>query len=395
MITLLSKILKLNNLHIVGVINKDNGENYNVLTVKKKGNKIDIVNAVSFNTFEELKKTIDAKLPIIIVVDGKGILNKEIDFNNEVDVNWQKNIDFTAIYHTSLKGFSSDFISFCRKKGVEETIIKFQKNGYQIVDIYIGSFLSALLYNTIKKETISSNELLLYFENGKLVKFTKPIVPIKIEQYNIGKETVSSVFLPLYGALIHFFIRPKEVSKTKNDALNEEEIIYKKAFNILGITMLVGFLSALLASYLLIQYYGSKNGELNLQNVYSNQSYQIILDLEKQKENKQKILKESGFLSSKFISYYSYEIIKSVPQDIALNELNIKPINKETKANLKIGFDVKTILIGGETVNESSLNSWMEELKKMNWVKNFEIISLKKDKKNKSQFELKITMKDV
>ncbi len=395
MITLLSKILKLNNIHIVGVISKEDEENYNVLTVKKKGNKIDIITAVSFNTFEEFKKTIDPKLPIIIVVDGKGILNKEIDFSNETDVNWQKNIDFTTIYHTSLKGFSSNFISFCRKNGVEETITKFQKNGFQIVDIYIGAFLSALLYNTIKKEIIISNELLLNFENGKLVKFSKQTEPIKLEQYNIGKETVSSVFLPLYGALIHFFIQPKEVSKTKNEALNEEEIIYKKAFNILGITMLVSFLGALLASYLLIQYYGSKNGELNLQNVYSNQSYQIILDLEKQKENKQKILNEAGFLSSKFITYYGYEIIKSVPQDIALNELNIKPLSKETKANLKINFDVKTIMIKGETVEESSLNSWMEELKKMNWVKNFEIISLKKDKKNKSQFELKITIKDV
>ena len=395
MIIFLSKIVKLNNIHIVGVISNDNEENYNVLTVKKKGNKIDIVTAVSFNTFEEFKKTMDPKLPIIIVVDGKGVLNKEIDFSNEADVNWQKNIDFTAIYHTSLKGFSSNFISFCRKNGVEETITKFQKNGFQIVDIYIGSFLSGLLYNTIKKETISSNELLLNFENGKLVKFTKQTEPIKQEQYSIGKEIVSSVFLPLYGALIHFFLQPKEVSKTKNDTLNEDEIIYKKAFNLLGVTMLVGFFMALLASYLLIQYYGSKNGELNLQNVYSNQSYQIILDLEKQKENKQKILKESGFLSSKFISYYSFEIIKSVPQDIALNELNIKPLSKETKANLKMDFDVKTILIEGETSNESSLNSWMEELKKMNWVKNFEIISLKKDKKNKSQFELKITIEDV
>jgi hypothetical protein len=394
MITLLSKIIKLNNLHIVGVIKKNNEENYNVLTVKKKGDKIDIVTAVSFNTFEEFKKNIEVQLPIIIVIDGEGVLNKEIDFNNEADVNWQKNIDFTAIYHTSLKGFSSNFISFCRKNKVEDTITKFQKSGFQVVDIYIGSFLSALLCSVIKRETIISNDLLLSFDNQKLAKFTKQTEPKK-EQYNIGKETVSSVFLPLYGALIHFFIQPKEVSKTKNDTLNEEEIIYKKAFNLLGITMLVGFLIALLASYLLIQYYGSKNGELNLKNVYSNQSYQTILDLEKQKENKQKILNESGFLSSKFSSYYAYEIIKSVPQDVSLNELYITPVSKETKANLKINFETKTIVIKGETFRESSLNNWMEGLKKINWVKNFEIIGLKKDKKNKSQFELKITIKDV
>ena len=42
--------------------------------------------------------------------------------------------------------------------------------------------------------------------------------------------------------------------------------------------------------------------ELNLKNVYSNQSYQKIVNLEKQKENKINILKESGFLSSKFLT---------------------------------------------------------------------------------------------
>lgn len=145
----------------------------------------------------------------------------------------------------------------------------------------------------------------------------------------------------------------------------------------------------------MIQYYGSKNAELNLKNVYSNQSYQKIVDLEKQKENKLNILKESGFLSSKFLTYYGYELIKNLPNDLSLNEVNIIPAGKEIKANKKITFDSKTILIKGETFNESSINKWIDGLKEMNWINNFEIISLKKDKKNKSQFEVKITIKDV
>ncbi|MES2545621.1 MAG: hypothetical protein V4548_12100 [Bacteroidota bacterium] len=395
MINLLSKIIQLNNINVVGLIKNDNGESYNVLTVKKKGNKIDIVSMASFDTFEALSNNEEArKLPMLLVIDGKGVLNKEIDFNNEADVLWQKNIDFSTIYHTSLKGFKSSFISFCRKNVVEDSILKFRKNGFQVVDIYIGSFLSALLYSSINKEAICSNDLVLEFENGLLSNFTKGDA-IKREEYVIGKDNVSNVFLPLYGAVIHFFVQPKEVSKTKDETLNVEEIIYKKAFTVFGITMLAGFLIALLSSYLLIQYYGSKNAELNLQNVYSNQSYQLILDLEKQKENKQNILRESGFLSSKFLSYYGYEIIRNIPQDITLTGLNIIPLIKETKAEKKMGFETKTILVKGETFNEASFNRWMESLKKMKWMDHFEIIGLKKDKKNKSQFEIKITIKDV
>jgi len=395
MITFLSKIIKLNNLHVIGIIKKDNEESYHVLTVKKKGSKIDIVNAVSFDTFEKIAQNIDLKIPVLLAIDGKGILNKEINFNNESDVTWYKNIDFESIYYTSLMGSSSNFISFCRKNIVQEITEKFLKKGFQVADIYVGSFLSGLLHNAIKKDSITSNDIILQFENGKLAGFTKQTDPVKTEQYTIGKDTISSNFMPLYGIIVHFFIQPKEVSKTKNDTLNTEEIVYKKAFNVLGITMLVGFLISLLTSYFLIQYYGAKNAELNLQSVYSNQSYQLILDLEKQKENKQQLLQESGFLSAKFLSFYSYEIIKGIPQDISLTNLNIIPVNKEIKATKKISFDAKTIIIKGETFNESSFNNWMEKIKKMDWLKNFEIISFKKDKKNKSQFEIKITIKDV
>lgn len=395
MITFLSKIIKLNNLHVIGVIKKDNDESYHVLTVKKKGSKIDIVNAVSFDTFEKIAQNIDLKIPVLLAIDGKGILNKEINFNDENDVNWYKNIDFESIYYTSLLGSNSNFISFCRKNIVQEITEKFLKKGFQVADIYVGSFLSGLLHHAIKKDFIISNDIILQLEGGKLAGFTKQTDPIKTEEYTLGKDTISSNFLPLYGIIVHFFIQPKEVSKTKNETLNTEEIIYKRAFNVFGITMLIGFLTSLLISYFLIQYYGSKNAELNLQSVYSNQSYQLILDLEKQKENKQKLLQEAGFLSSKFLSFYSYEIIKDIPHDISLTNLNIIPVNQEIKATKKISFDAKTIIIKGETFNESSFNNWMEKLKKMSWLKNFEIISFKKDKKNKSQFEIKITIKDV
>jgi hypothetical protein len=395
MITYLSKIIKINNLNVVGVIKRENGEYFHVLTIKRNRNKIDIVSKRAFENFEDLASKIDLKLPVLLVLDGKGILNKEIDFNKEEDVNWHKNIDFDTIYHTNLKSGNTNFISFCRKNSIDETLAKFKKTTFQVIDIYIGSFLSALLQNNIKKEKIVSGDLLLSFENEKLVSFSKPEKQIKKESYNIGIDTISSNVLPLYGALIHFFIQQKEVSKTKNEALNVEEIIYKKAFNNFGATMLVGFLFSLLLSYFMIEYYGSKNAELNLKNVYSNQSYQKIIALEKQKENKINILRESGFLSSKYLSYYGYELIKNIPNDLSLNEVNIIPVGKEIKASKKITFDSKTILIKGETFNEASINKWIEELKNTNWIQNFEIISIKKDKKNKSQFEVKIMIKDV
>lgn len=395
MLATLSKFIKINDLNVVGVIKKEDYDIYNLLTIKKKANKISIVAKQTFETLEELSQSADKKLPLLIVVEGKGVLNKEIDFNNEADITWQRNIDYNAIYFTDLKGLKSNFISFCRKNIVEETISKFQKKGFQVIDVYIGSFLSALLNNVLKKEVLFSSDLRLEFENEKLLGFSKQTEEIKTINYQIGEESVSNTFLPLYGAIIHFFVKPKEVSKTTNPTLSSEELIYKKAFGFFGVVILAGFLTSLLISYFLIQYYGTKNSELNLQTVYSNQSYQLILDLEAQKEKKLNILKESGVLSSKFLSYYGYEIIKSIPSNVSLNELNIIPLKEEYKENKKAFFETKTIIIKGETFQEGSFNNWLEDLKKMKWLQRFEIISLKKDKKNKSIFEIKITLKNV
>jgi hypothetical protein len=394
MIQYLSKIIKLNNLHVVSVIKKDDDVHYHVLTIKKKGSSIDIVSTNTFKKLGELNRNLDLKLPILLLVDGKGVLNKEINFNKEDDIAWQKNIDFSTIYYTSYKTQHSSFISFCRKDIVEEVILNFQKKGFQVIDVYLGSFLAALLQGSIKKDSIISSDLILQFEADQLISFTKKAPPQK-ESYSIGKDIISSDSIALYGALVHFFVKPVAVTKSKNDDLNVDEIIYKKAFQVLGMTMIVGFFISLLVSYFMIQHYASKNAELKLQDVYSNQSYQRILDLEKQKENKLKVLEESGFLSSKFLTFYGYELIRESPQGFSLNELLVIPCDKQIKVEKKINFQSRTIIVKGETFDESSINRWLESLKKMQWVQNFEIISLKKDKKDKSLFEVKIMIKDV
>lgn len=395
MIATLSKFIKITDLNVVGVTKKEGYEIYSLLTVKKKANKISIVSKQTFDAFDALAKTADKKLPVLLVIEGKGVLNKEINFENEADLSWQKNIDFNTIFYTDLKGRNSNFISFCRKNIVEESISQFQKNGFQVIDIYIGSFLGTLLNNALKRDVLYSGDLKLEFENDILSGFSKQNETPNAINYQIGEETISSVFLPLYGSVIHFFVKPKEVSKTINSSLNNEELIYKKAFNFLGVAMLAGFLLSLLISYFLIQYYGTKNSELNLQTVYSNQSYQLILDLEAQKEKKLNLLKESGVLSSKFFSFYSYEIMRTIPSAISLTELNIAPLKEEYKENKKVLFDSGTIILKGETFQESSFNSWLENLKNMEWLQRFEIVSLKKDKKNKSVFEIKIILKNV
>ena len=392
MLALLSKIFNINCIQVIGVFQDANNEVYSLLTFKKTKDKLDSIDSRSFNTIENLLEVIDTKLPVVLAVDGKGVLNKKVDQTNEVDLAWQKNIDFSTIYYTNYIFNNFTFMSFCRKNVVEEWLEKFENKKIQILSIYIGSFLSTLLVETINEERIVSGNLNLVLEQNKLVDFNK-LETIPDKKYKVSENLVTNYTLPLYGIALHYFVKNESVTLSKRKTDSIDEIIYKKAFSFFGILMLVLFLVSLLLSYMGIQYYASKNAELNIQNVYFNKAYQQIISLEEQKKDKEKIIHDSGFLSDKFLSFYAYEIISSTPNTLSLDELNIAPLQKLVKHNEKVEITPGTLIVKGVTIDEEEFNSWLRDLKKMNWIAKFELESLKKDKKNNTQFSLKIRIK--
>jgi hypothetical protein len=393
--SIINKLVKLNTLNIVGIFRKEDDDVYFLLKVNKKNSKLEIVSSKSFSDFESLMNDLEVKTPIILLIDGKGILNKRIDLKNETDIDWIKKIDYSSIHFSSFTTLNFQFFSFCRQKIADDSIASFQDKGLQVVDFYIGPIISVLLSGTLKKSKVFSNESVLDFENDELVTVLKSIEVDAVKEYVIGDKSISRNHLPLYGAAIHFYIRQKSINKSHSKLINTEEILYKKAFDKLGLTMIIVFFILLLASYFSIQYFNSKNTQLNLETVYSNQSFELIKKLEEQREKKLQIANETGIASSKYISFYNYEIIASTPNEINLLDVNVFPLLKEIKSNERVGFNAKTIVIKGFTIHEAAFNSWLEKIRILKWVGNLEIISIKKDKKSVSFFELKIAIKNV
>lgn len=392
MLTFLSKIFKINSIQVVGIYQETDNERYSLLTFKKEKNKLKLIENKSFVSQKSFLESIDLKLPIVLAIDGKGVLNKKIDSTSDTDLAWQKNIDFNTIYHTNYTLKNDTFISFCRKNVADEWLAFFSNKKAQIIDVYIGSFLSVLLADNLNSPIIYSGDLALVMEQNEIINFSKPET-IPSANYMIDEHSVSNFALPLYGIGLNYFVQNDSISKSEFNNNSIDEVVYRKTFSTFGLIMLVGFLITLLASYLFIQYYSEKNAELNIQNVYSNKAYQQIVTLEKQKKDKEKIIKDSGFLSDKFLSFYSYEIIKSIPNSISLNELNTAPLQNVVKHNEKVEITPGTIWVKGVTVNEDEFNNWLRSLKSFEWIAKFELESLKKDKKNNTQFSLKIIIK--
>lgn len=394
MIQFLSKIVSHSSIQVIGITLEEDVTSYALLLVQKKRSNINILKKETFTDFEALTATLDSKIPVILHLDGKGILNKKIDFDNEQDVNWYKNIKLDTLSYTSNKNENITFLSFTRKNLIEEWVAKFTTLQFQVLDVYIGSFISSLLASTIDKKNITTNQLTLHFEETELIDFSRNENKDK-KAYKIGEDVLESSYLPLYASIIHFLIPIDSIEKSKVEGLNIEEYTFQKAFNYLGVFMLGFYLLLLLISYFGINYFSTKNAELNYRNVYSNQAFKKLEDLEKQKNNKLKILSETGLTSNKFLTFYAYEINKNTLSGIQLSELKVNPLEAETKPTKKVLLLNKVILISGQAQNELVFNNWIENLKKMNWIKKFEIISIDTNKKNWMQFQIKILVKDV
>ncbi len=391
----LTKFIKIKKLYLIGILKNEEGEFLSVLKVRKTKQQLAVIESQSFQDMQALLASLDKKLPAILVVDGKGVLTKKILLKNEADTAWFKNLDYDTIYFTSHKTEEAEFLSFCRKSMALEYVAAVEKAEIQILDFYVGPVISVLMKDLLGSNAFYSNHSLLQFSGDTLAEIEKSDAQATGQQYNIGGMQLSNKEIPLYGAAINYFVKEQSVNKSAIEKITDEEFLYKIAFEKLGIFTLAFFFVMLLSSYCLIQYFIGENAKLNLENSYSYRSYDLIKELEAKRVNKLKILNETGFSSRKFISFYCSELGKSIPLEVSLSVMDVYPLQKEIKKNEKMHFNYRTILLRGKTENKLVFSSWIEKLKNEKWVKSLEIVSITRDKKDVTYFELKIMTNDV
>jgi len=74
-----------------------------------------------------------------------------------------------------------------------------------------------------------------------------------------------------------------------------------------------------------------------------------------------------------------------------LSELKVNPLQKEVDQKKKVEFEKRTLLIKGFGKDDAALDIWLQELKKMPWVKKLSLENITKDKKTaRLVFVLKI-----
>lgn len=365
---------------------------YDVLVMHKKNETLSIETSFSTEDFNVFKEKVSTSTPLLLNFYGKGVINKKVAAKG----NYLKEVLFNAsiedFYIYELHQNQQNFISIARKDALDKFFNLFLENKYLVVDYSIGPFTGLRFKDISKEPSIISGDYELRFEENNLQEAHK--LDSITKEYLLGAEKISNTQVPLFSTLLNYLYPSDDFSYNAEFLKqNRKENVLKKTFNTLVAIVGIFFLSSLLISYLLLNYYNEKYVSYESQLYNLNDTYNQVKKLEEEKQNKTKILQESGVLSQNFLSFYMYRIVNSIPENVGLNSIKVNPTQKKIKNFEKIVFETNTIIVNGNSNSSLPINVWIKKLNKEKWISKIEILDFSKSRNKKSEFTLKISIK--
>lgn len=367
---------------------------YHFMSLKQSKGEIDFVEkGERISDLDALIKTTSNRFPFLLHFTGKGILNRKAVLQDNYHHSILLNGNLDAFYFSDYIEGQQVYSSVIRKDVVDDYVRQFTEKKCQVISISSGPFHTAVLNGVLNKETLSIANTELQFNKNLLVGFNK----IKADENEslsilLGGESIPNKLIVCAAAGAAFFNPNEQLVFPVNDIVfieNKEEAKQKNIFVRFGMGMMVFFLLLLFSNHL---YLGHLNQVVTDNSVYLmayDEQLNLIADLEDEKRRKEKLLQSSGLLNKNFLSFYLMEIANSVPADITLDEIVLRPLKEEIKQRKKIAFEEHLVMVNGRSKTSHTLSKWIEAIEQKEWISKVDILSYDYEK-NEGVFELEM-----
>ncbi len=368
---------------------------FDVIKVEIINNEFFIRERITSSDFEELKAKISNNLPIVLNIDGEGIITKQV----EKTKGYLQSIIFKSnpedFYIFEYHQENQIFISLTRKKNIQAILENFLTSGFYVVNVSIGPYILALIYPLLNNNNTILNTSLykIEFDNKKI----KAVLPqedsYREQKVLLNNEEFSEYQLRGLATLLYSHFGSSSI-EFDDSFLNEnrEEAKHKKLYKIAGIFSLGFLLLAIIVGHFWLDFLSTKLANREAELFVSQQSLSTLNALKEEKNNKEKILLASGFSSNAYLTKYIYKISENVPEGITFEFFEVNPLLKSIKENEKIEFRNYRIIIKGDSDTEHVFNQWISELKTIKWISLVEIIKYRKTRSSVNEFELHLSL---
>lgn len=391
------------------VILPDGGYQLQLIILKKQQSTlVSTTQRSALSTFADAKAAIDPKTPLMIVINGKGIIHRKVHTSEQEPPTAllnkllpNANVDDFIIQKTPLHAAEA-FVSVIRLTAFQAIIEELISSGLtNVVACFLGPFVITNLFPVVEPSFFNSP--FVDISNFRLQLSDQQITGMESTSntptgmVKIGNERFTyEMLLPFAAALAYFTGDRNDVFNSQ--ALNQlkEEFRQKQKFELRGWTLLITTFLILIINYFVFDHYWTQNKEMTAQLESTQAALNQYEKLKAEYGQKQQFLKENGLLENSRTSYYADQLAAQLPVSIQLTGLNIHPLKKKKAGEEDKGFvfENQRILVSGNCQQNTALNEWMKKVKKFPWVEEVALLNYTQDNlKENGVFLLEIKIK--
>lgn len=375
----------------------NNEEKLAVLLVEKKKEELVIVKKDRISYSDIFPEKWDKSLPFFLVVNTNQVIQKEVQsIDSSDDKILHKafpNTNWDEFYFEIWRLKTKSIVAISRKNYVDELLSNYKKQGISIAGISLGVCSIAEIINYSQEQELYTNhQTISKTEDTPTIRSNAKIVD---SNFNInGLEVQNSHLLTFAGILRLLF------GKTANrgNLINYSDQLYEdynqKSFFSKGIKLMIGvLLTILLINFLVFSHYFKLAEETSENLLLSTSSLEEVVKTKQRILLKEQKVKNVVAMTSSQSSLVINEIMKKIPASILLTELVYHPLEKKIKLEELILAQQKTIIISGNTINNTAFTLWVEALEGLKWMNQVVITRFGKNDLNETEFSIKLILK--
>ncbi|OFY82848.1 MAG: hypothetical protein A3F72_01820 [Bacteroidetes bacterium RIFCSPLOWO2_12_FULL_35_15] len=382
-----------------------------VVLKKEKTNIITEKQKEGIKDFDELATHIDPKLPLVVLLNGKGIIHKKVTFveNDTAATLLNKVLPNAKLTEFSIQqtpiNSTQVFVSVIRTNVLNDIIEELSKrkltaiSGFFLGPFVITDLLPLMDNKMIVKDHFQVGNFLLQIQEQQITEITNTSEDKSGDSILIGDDRIPLKLVFPFAAALSYFILNNEsqgiVDSIGIDNL-KQEFKQKKKFEFRGWALLIATLLVLLVNYFVFDNYWSKSNKITAELAINQSAIERYDTLKKEFAQKKEFLEQNGLLENSRTSFYIDRLAATLPSAIQWTEVNVHPLKKKqtNEEEQELFFEKKSIMITGNCQRSTVLNDWMKEIKKANWISNVNLLNYSQDNANDDgEFLLEIKLK--
>lgn len=345
--------------------------------VKRKGN-LNVADVFRFSDdMSRLRGFVSGNYPVILLVDGKGVLHKPAKVNNNEKVHEASlfpgmDMDAFRVQKSCLNG-GDCYLSIGRRQLTDDLLTDLRSLNFQVVVCSLGPFIIDKFIEYIKSDSEVFNlghNMVSVADNT--IRSVKRDAVGNSQAYYLEDDCMEGDVLLIFCFVLSYVSGLNADSPVLDipelKEMEEDNRFKRRYFRLLGIGS-VALLVVLLVNFMFYSGYSSKLSEMAEPYYRNSEMLEQLKLLEQELQSKRLFTEGNDLLGDTDNAWYCDQIGASLMDDIVLERMELHPAEGRIRNDKQIKYTKDLLRIEGTANEEKALSQWIQALSEKAWVK--------------------------